>query len=131
MRKGNRIPVPITPRKSTTPQALRNALATAPSETTKTTRTTSSSTSAIRSNRLRRASVVGTIRPCQCATRSRVAIDVEMPDSRKSRPSHDESDQIGRLVTASSTPAISYTHLRAHETPEHLVCRLLLEKKKK
>src|SRR5678815_1187813 len=25
----------------------------------------------------------------------------------------------------------SYTHLRAHETPEHLVCRLLLEKKKK
>eukprot|EP00658_Telonema_sp_P-2_P081558 TRINITY_DN8396_c0_g1_i1.p2 TRINITY_DN8396_c0_g1~~TRINITY_DN8396_c0_g1_i1.p2 ORF type:complete len:230 (-),score=60.52 TRINITY_DN8396_c0_g1_i1:23-712(-) len=29
-----------------------------------------------------------------------------------------------------STP-VSYTHLRAHETPEHLVCRLLLEKKKK
>src|SRR5678815_2948902 len=27
--------------------------------------------------------------------------------------------------------AVSYTHLRAHETPEHLVCRLLLEKKKK
>ena len=26
---------------------------------------------------------------------------------------------------------VSYTHLRAHETPEHLVCRLLLEKKKK
>src|SRR5678815_3950420 len=25
--------------------------------------------------------------------------------------------------------AVSYTHLRAHETPEHLVCRLLLEKK--
>src|SRR5674536_111515 len=22
---------------------------------------------------------------------------------------------------------VSYTHLRAHETPEHLVCRLLLE----
>eukprot|EP01017_Pseudomicrothorax_dubius_P025759 TRINITY_DN2816_c0_g2_i4.p1 TRINITY_DN2816_c0_g2~~TRINITY_DN2816_c0_g2_i4.p1 ORF type:complete len:294 (+),score=51.57 TRINITY_DN2816_c0_g2_i4:65-946(+) len=31
---------------------------------------------------------------------------------------------------AASTP-VSYTHLRAHETPEHLVCRLLLEKKKK
>src|SRR5678816_4794111 len=30
-----------------------------------------------------------------------------------------------------STCAVSYTHLRAHETPEHLVCRLLLEKKKK
>ena len=24
---------------------------------------------------------------------------------------------------------VSYTHLRAHETPEHLVCRFLLEKK--
>eukprot|EP00658_Telonema_sp_P-2_P066509 TRINITY_DN55518_c0_g1_i1.p1 TRINITY_DN55518_c0_g1~~TRINITY_DN55518_c0_g1_i1.p1 ORF type:complete len:482 (+),score=64.56 TRINITY_DN55518_c0_g1_i1:108-1553(+) len=28
------------------------------------------------------------------------------------------------------TDPVSYTHLRAHETPEHLVCRLLLEKKK-
>src|SRR5678815_204555 len=27
-----------------------------------------------------------------------------------------------------SPAAVSYTHLRAHETPEHLVCRLLLEK---
>ena len=26
--------------------------------------------------------------------------------------------------------AVSYTHLRAHETPEHLVCRLLPEQKK-
>ena len=25
---------------------------------------------------------------------------------------------------------VSYTHLRAHATPEHLVCRLLLEKQK-
>src|SRR5678816_2782556 len=25
------------------------------------------------------------------------------------------------------TETVSYTHLRAHETPEHLVCRLLLE----
>jgi len=31
----------------------------------------------------------------------------------------------------SAIRAVSYTHLRAHETPEHLVCRLLLEKKKK
>ena len=29
-----------------------------------------------------------------------------------------------------SITAVSYTHLRAHETPEHIVCRLLLEKKK-
>src|SRR5665811_2543244 len=28
-------------------------------------------------------------------------------------------------------PAVSYTHLRAHETVLDLVCRLLLEKKKK
>src|SRR5678816_2966999 len=27
-----------------------------------------------------------------------------------------------------TTDPVSYTHLRAHETPEHLVCRLLLEK---
>ena len=27
--------------------------------------------------------------------------------------------------------AVSYTHLRAHETGRNLVCRLLLEKKKK
>src|SRR5674536_375944 len=32
--------------------------------------------------------------------------------------------------TSSCGKAVSYTHLRAHETPEHLVCRLLLEKKK-
>src|SRR5678816_1523871 len=32
------------------------------------------------------------------------------------------------LVTKNAIP-VSYTHLRAHETPEHLVCRLLLEKK--
>ena len=32
--------------------------------------------------------------------------------------------RLGRLK------AVSYTHLRAHETPEHIVCRFLLEKKK-
>src|SRR5665647_3842565 len=30
-----------------------------------------------------------------------------------------------------SRPPVSYTHLRAHETDSYLVCRLLLEKKKK
>ena len=35
---------------------------------------------------------------------------------------------VSRKVQA--VPPVSYTHLRAHETPEHLVCRLLLEKKK-
>src|SRR5678816_2964765 len=33
----------------------------------------------------------------------------------------------GRSAEAVSHGAVSYTHLRAHETPEHLVCRLLLE----
>eukprot|EP00658_Telonema_sp_P-2_P046208 TRINITY_DN3431_c0_g1_i2.p1 TRINITY_DN3431_c0_g1~~TRINITY_DN3431_c0_g1_i2.p1 ORF type:complete len:116 (-),score=16.00 TRINITY_DN3431_c0_g1_i2:71-418(-) len=35
------------------------------------------------------------------------------------------------LLPYSALIPVSYTHLRAHETPEHLVCRLLLEKKKK
>src|SRR5678815_3266625 len=40
--------------------------------------------------------------------------------------------RIGRMVVwFLCIRAVSYTHLRAHETPEHLVCRLLLEKKKK
>src|SRR5665647_3879903 len=34
----------------------------------------------------------------------------------------------GRAYT---TTPVSYTHLRAHETDSYLVCRLLLEKKKK
>ncbi len=34
----------------------------------------------------------------------------------------------GELSRYPGSP-VSYTHLRAHETPEHLVCRLLLEKK--
>ncbi len=37
----------------------------------------------------------------------------------------------GKPLGAEDIEAVSYTHLRAHETPEHLVCRLLLEKKKK
>eukprot|EP00658_Telonema_sp_P-2_P013919 TRINITY_DN15276_c0_g1_i9.p1 TRINITY_DN15276_c0_g1~~TRINITY_DN15276_c0_g1_i9.p1 ORF type:complete len:603 (-),score=111.42 TRINITY_DN15276_c0_g1_i9:14-1822(-) len=51
------------------------------------------------------------------------------------------SDQMGgsfKSMSMDFTPKakspslpVSYTHLRAHETPEHLVCRLLLEKKKK
>src|SRR5450756_2819970 len=37
---------------------------------------------------------------------------------------------IASIVAYSSMP-VSYTHLRAHETRHDLVCRLLLEKKKK
>eukprot|EP00658_Telonema_sp_P-2_P022804 TRINITY_DN19126_c0_g2_i1.p1 TRINITY_DN19126_c0_g2~~TRINITY_DN19126_c0_g2_i1.p1 ORF type:complete len:114 (-),score=21.39 TRINITY_DN19126_c0_g2_i1:2-343(-) len=37
---------------------------------------------------------------------------------------------IDATASLSRVAPVSYTHLRAHETPEHLVCRLLLEKKK-
>src|SRR5680860_1006811 len=40
-------------------------------------------------------------------------------------PAH--THELGTL----SWEAVSYTHLRAHETDSYLVCRLLLEKKKK
>ena len=36
-----------------------------------------------------------------------------------------------KLICPVGTLAVSYTHLRAHETGRNLVCRLLLEKKKK
>ena len=43
--------------------------------------------------------------------------------------------QTGQTALAVNLPAggvaVSYTHLRAHETVLDLVCRLLLEKKKK
>ena len=34
-----------------------------------------------------------------------------------------------QMISILPVMPVSYTHLRAHETPEHLVCRLLLEKK--
>ena len=38
--------------------------------------------------------------------------------------------QVCRVHTTDDEGAVSYTHLRAHETVLDLVCRLLLEKKK-
>src|SRR5678815_3347702 len=35
--------------------------------------------------------------------------------------------QPATIQRAAVLVSVSYTHLRAHETPEHLVCRLLLE----
>ena len=57
---------------------------------------------------------------------------INVPESFKS----DQSLIISNLNSGHSRiiiniNTVSYTHLRAHETPEHLVCRLLLEKKKK
>src|SRR5450756_2069772 len=45
-----------------------------------------------------------------------------------------EGGDTGRLSQSERSPwlrPVSYTHLRAHETRHDLVCRLLLEKKKK
>src|SRR5674536_385424 len=50
------------------------------------------------------------------------------PTRRSRRAGRARCSATGR---ASARGTVSYTHLRAHETPEHLVCRLLLEKKKK
>ena len=45
---------------------------------------------------------------------------------------YDALNQFAGVLSASTTVnAVSYTHLRAHETVLDLVCRLLLEKKKK
>src|SRR5678815_3637314 len=57
------------------------------------------------------------------------------PDDHPTQtPSHTEVEMLGRTGRAewrrqlsAHVEAVSYTHLRAHETPEHLVCRLLLE----
>ena len=42
----------------------------------------------------------------------------------------DLDDDVNTLELAAGYSAVSYTHLRAHETVLDLVCRLLLEKKK-
>ena len=42
-----------------------------------------------------------------------------------------ESEKFSPLIYLNEINAVSYTHLRAHETKANLVCRLLLEKKKK
>eukprot|EP00828_Plagiopyla_frontata_P042682 TRINITY_DN6438_c0_g1_i4.p3 TRINITY_DN6438_c0_g1~~TRINITY_DN6438_c0_g1_i4.p3 ORF type:complete len:119 (-),score=31.79 TRINITY_DN6438_c0_g1_i4:3-359(-) len=48
---------------------------------------------------------------CPCGDRFRISLD--------------------ELKNGKNIAAVSYTHLRAHETGRNLVCRLLLEKKKK
>ena len=46
------------------------------------------------------------------------------------RSINDDNELKDYVTRCKDLGAVSYTHLRAHETPEHLVCRLLLEKKK-
>ena len=42
-----------------------------------------------------------------------------------------EGEDEGEIFIIHNLLSVSYTHLRAHETVLDLVCRLLLEKKKK
>eukprot|EP00658_Telonema_sp_P-2_P070545 TRINITY_DN60012_c0_g1_i1.p1 TRINITY_DN60012_c0_g1~~TRINITY_DN60012_c0_g1_i1.p1 ORF type:complete len:461 (-),score=77.19 TRINITY_DN60012_c0_g1_i1:6-1388(-) len=69
----------------------------------------------------------------QAASRFNVALGLVRPTSSSliyiGDPAGNKLEQLAR-IPACIRP-VSYTHLRAHETPEHLVCRLLLEKKKK
>src|SRR5678815_4942109 len=53
---------------------------------------------------------------------NKLAIEVRRVDRKQMQPLTDEALQL-----AEQLGSVSYTHLRAHETPEHLVCRLLLE----
>src|SRR5664279_6392651 len=75
--------------------------------------------------------------------RRRQPLPPRFPKSEPDQPGGDEppAQQEGgetaaplRSVGAEEVPAtsaaVSYTHLRAHETDSYLVCRLLLEKKK-
>src|SRR5678816_1557595 len=64
--------------------------------------------------------------PRSTLDRSSAASDVYKRQGRH-RPDHHHV----HADAGEARDAVSYTHLRAHETPEHLVCRLLLEKKKK
>src|SRR5664280_2870334 len=57
------------------------------------------------------------------------ALSSEIPQRRSNRI--DRSHRRDRVAVRSVQKPVSYTHLRAHETVLDLVCRLLLEKKKK
>ena len=61
------------------------------------------------------------------------AIVAEVNEAAKAALSAVVADARGVTVGAMTglRKAVSYTHLRAHETGRNLVCRLLLEKKKK
>src|SRR5678815_1721618 len=57
--------------------------------------------------------------------RAQVIGDAHGPSAwRAIRDAHDDFPEIWHSLDRAP---VSYTHLRAHETPEHLVCRLLLE----
>src|SRR5665647_2384529 len=58
-------------------------------------------------------------------------MSVLMPHLRGSGRGRGCSRRAGWSRALPCTEPVSYTHLRAHETDSYLVCRLLLEKKKR
>src|SRR5678815_4482364 len=63
--------------------------------------------------------------PRSTLDRSSAASDVYKRQVPRCGPGNEKTIRVMRW-----RGTVSYTHLRAHETPEQLVCRLLLEKKK-
>src|SRR5678810_1173578 len=59
---------------------------------------------------------------------SPISVDAQTSAVVRTRDESRGSDVVSR---PGGIMAVSYTHLRAHETGRNLVCRLLLEKKKK
>ena len=49
----------------------------------------------------------------------------------KGNPNEEGGEYKTAIGVLYAVASVSYTHLRAHETDSYLVCRLLLEKKKK
>src|SRR5680860_284732 len=64
-----------------------------------------------------------------CAGRCSLSRGEYLP--HPSRPRQDSSGPTRNGHRSQRQDPVSYTHLRAHETDSYLVCRLLLEKKKK
>src|SRR5680860_1847320 len=58
-------------------------------------------------------------------------MNVQNPDELPEPPRRRLWFRKKRYLLSILSVAVSYTHLRAHETDSYLVCRLLLEKKKK
>ena len=62
--------------------------------------------------------------------RDRPRVDLARVQAEGHRGAEGEGRVLAHEVVGRGVAAVSYTHLRAHETVLDLVCRLLLEKKK-
>src|SRR5678815_4260188 len=68
--------------------------------------------------------------PLRCGRGSSASWQPILPPSIITSPFERRVKRLRAYINGSlslESAAVSYTHLRAHETPEHLVCRLLLE----